>query len=303
MQSTLTTKSLDIETTVITNPKLNKNKQLSAAIINSKTRSALYIETPYLINPFGLSSYDGGKGIQEDAKSWSIALKAQGNQSENPEDVSTLFSFLKALDEKTIDYGLVNSQTIFKKKYDEGQRSILVDLLYNRCVKPSVSADGTVYPDKISLKVSKQSNMLPDILVFKDSNTPLLIDSWEALQEVIPKGSPIKAIIQPKIYFVNGKFGINFRVLQIKLPNIEKVGRPLTYAFSDAPTEESSVKLIPDVIPPVEEAVTTATPTPPTPPTAEVSSPVVASSTTEDAQAEDSEEEEESDEEEVNGDD
>jgi hypothetical protein len=29
--------------------------------------------------------------------------------------------------------------------------------------------------------------------------------------------------------------GINFRVLQIKLQSVAKVGRPITYAFSDAP--------------------------------------------------------------------
>jgi hypothetical protein len=240
MQSVLTAKSLDIETTLITNPKLNKNKQLSAGIINSKTRSAVYIETPYLINPFGISSYDGGKTITEEQRTYSLSLKAAGGQSENTEEIQALFNYLKALDEKAIDYGLLHSQQIFKKKYEESQRNILVDLLYNRCVKPSVSTDGTVYPDKITLKVMKNEQMKPDVLVFKDSPTPLEINSWDDLQNVVPKGTAIKVIMQPRLYFVNGKMGINFRVLQIKLPNFEKVGRPITYAFSETPSEVSS---------------------------------------------------------------
>ena len=256
MQSVLTAKSLDIETTLITNPKLNKNKQLSAGIINSKTRSAVYIETPYLINPFGISSYDGGKTITEDQRTYSLSLKAAGGQNENTEDIQALFNYLKALDEKAIDYGLLHSQQIFKKKYEESQRSILVDLLYNRCVKASVGTDGTVYPDKITLKVMKNEQMLPDVLVFKDSPTPLEINNWDTLQNTIPKGTAIKVIMQPRLYFVNGKMGINFRVLQVKLPNFEKVGRPITYAFSETPTEAETVSKEPSPVPVVDNTKT-----------------------------------------------
>lgn len=240
MQSVLTAKCLDIKTTVITNPKLNKNKQLTAGIINELTRSALYIETPYLVNPFGITSYDGGKVISEEQRTWSVTLKALGSQTENPDDVIKLFNFLKELDEKAIDYGLLHSLQFFKKKYEQSQRSILVDLLYNRCIKPSIGSDGTVYPDKITLKIMKNDMMLPDVLVFKDSPNPLEINSWEALQNLVGKGMPIKVIMQPRLYFVNNKMGINARVLQIKLPNYEKIGRPIKYAFSEEITETNT---------------------------------------------------------------
>jgi hypothetical protein len=240
MQSVLTTQTLNINETILTVPKLNKVKQLSAGIINTETRSAVYIETPYLINPFGISYYDGGKEIKEEDRQWSISLKAVGGQGQNPDDVNKLFDFLKKLDEKTIDYGIEYSQTIFKKKYTQEQRNILVDLLYNRGVKQSIGTDGTVYPDKITLKVMKNEQKLPELLVFKNSQNPLEIDSWEHLQGLVTKGLPIKAIIQPKWYFVNGKMGINYRVLQIKLPNQERIGRPLGYAFSEPPSDTTS---------------------------------------------------------------
>jgi hypothetical protein len=234
MQSIITTKNLDINEIIITNAKVNKTtKQLTAAILNNKTKSGLYIETPYLINPFGVTSYDGGKQISEDLKTYSLSLKAHGGgQNDNIEDINVMFNFLKELDEKAIDYGVQNSLQIFKKKCS---REIIQDALYNRCVKPSVGSDGTVYPDKITIKILKNNqSSLPNVLIFKDSSIPLEIDSWESLQNLIPKGVAIKAIIQPNIYFVNGKMGINFKAIQLKLPNFEKVGRPVTYAFSES---------------------------------------------------------------------
>ena len=233
MQQISNSKNLNIDTTIITQPKLNKNKQLSAAILNENTKGAIYIQTPPMIPPFGVTSYDGGKGIDSDAKTWSMSLKAQGPGTEFNDDINKLFEYLKSLDEKAIDYGLLNSQILFKKKYDEGQRTILQDLLYNKGVKPSVGADGTVYPDKITCKIMKKEDMSPDLLVFKDSQVPLEINGWDDLVNNIPKGAPLQAIIQPKIYFVNGKFGINFRLVQVKISNIQRPGRPISYAFSD----------------------------------------------------------------------
>ena len=242
-QSVLNVKNLNIETTIITNPKLNKNKQLSAGIINEATKSAIYIETPYLINPFSISAYDGGKIIPEEQKSYSLVLKAHGGPSENADDIQAFFNYLKQLDDKAIDYGILHSQTFFKKKYTLEQKDIVVDLLYNKCVRPSIGPDGKVYPEKITLKVSKTVDLLPDILIFKDSIEPLEIKSWEQLQNIIPKGLAVKAIIQPRLYFVNSKFGINFRVLQVKLPNYEKISKPIAYAFSDIPVQKEEATL------------------------------------------------------------
>lgn len=244
MQSAvLTTQSIQEQNykVIFTNPKLNKNKQLTAAILNELTKSALYIETDYLIAPFGLSSYDKVKGVQDTANSsWSIALKAHGGSIGNRETIAKLFEFLKTeIDAKAVDYGIKFSKDIFKKEYTEAQRSIVSDALYNSAVKASTAMDenGVPYPDKIMLKVMRTEKGGPDLLVFKNGPEPISVSTWEELQELIPKGTPIKSIIQPRLYFVSGKYGVNFRVLQIKLPNIEKVGKPLSYAFSEPPQE------------------------------------------------------------------
>jgi hypothetical protein len=247
----LSAKELDIEQTVFSIPKINKNtKQLGAIIKNAKTNSSLLIETPYCIAPFGASAYDGGaKGLADEAKSWSITIKAQGYQqqdSENQELITKFFEFTKAMDEKAIDYGITNSQAIFSKKYDENQRSIVADALYTRLIKPSGTdpTTGNPWPDKITLKVMKK-DQLPDVMIFKDSPEPVNLDSWETLKNTITKGSSMKAIIEFRLYFLNKKFGINIRVLQIKLMSIDRPGRPVGYAFSETlPTIKNEENIV-----------------------------------------------------------
>jgi len=247
----LSAKELDIEQTVFSIPKINKNtKQLGAIIKNAKTNSSLLIETPYCIAPFGASAYDGGaKGLADEAKSWSITIKAHGYQqqdSENQELITKFFEFAKAMDEKAIDYGITNSQAIFSKKYDENQRSIVADALYTRLIKPSGTdpTTGNPWPDKITLKVMKK-DQLPDVMIFKDSPEPVNLDSWETLKNTITKGSSMKAIIEFRLYFLNKKFGINIRVLQIKLMSIDRPGRPVGYAFSETlPTIKNEENIV-----------------------------------------------------------
>jgi hypothetical protein len=248
----ISAKDLDIEQIVFTIPKINKNtKQLGASVKNLKTNSTFYIETPYCITPFGATSYDGGaKGLADDAKSWSITIKAQDYQkqdSENQDSIKKFFDFAKAIDEKAIDYGITNSQTIFSKIYDESQRNIVADALYTRCIKPSGTdvSTGNPWPDKITLKVLKK-DQLPDLLIFKDSPEPLNIDSWDTLKTNIPKGSSMKAIIEFKLYFMNKKFGINIRVLQIKLVSIDRPGKPISYAFSDTLNIKNNEESVPE---------------------------------------------------------
>ena len=150
------------------------------------------------------------------------------------------------MDEKAIDYGITNSQAIFSKKYDESQRSIVADALYTRLIKPSGTdqTTGNPWPDKITLKVMKK-DQLPDVMIFKDSPEPVNLDSWETLKNTITKGSSMKAIIEFRLYFLNKKFGINIRVLQIKLMSIDRPGRPVGYAFSESlPTIKNEENIV-----------------------------------------------------------
>ena len=163
-------------------------------------------------------------------------------EPEDQEDINNLFNYLKQLDEKAIDFAILNSQTIFKKKYEASQRGILVDLLYNRCVKPSVGKDGTVYPDKMDIKINKKEDGSPDILVYKDSPEPVNLSSWSEFQELITKGMPVKVIAQFKIFIIPGSYGMTLRAVQIKIPSVSRVAKPTIYAFADpiVPSDKAS---------------------------------------------------------------
>ena len=232
MQAVVHYNSFNPDNIIFTAPKANKNKGLSAAIINNLTKSSLYMETPYCLAPFGLSFYDPTNGADESKKNWSLSIKASPGSLESSENVNHFFDSVRAIDEKMIDWGLEHSQLIFKKAYKPNQRSI-VEALYKRCVKPSVGKDGTVYPDKMDIKINKKEDGSPDILVYKDSPEPVNLSSWSEFQELITKGMPVKVIAQFKIFIIPGSYGMTLRAVQIKIPSVSRVAKPTIYAFAD----------------------------------------------------------------------
>jgi hypothetical protein len=239
-----TPENLNIEDVLLLPPKMNsKTKILMLGLKNSRTRSPWYIETPYLINAFGLSYYDPQGTMTDEQKNYVITLKEATRDQEEIPKVNSLFTFLRDLDNMVLDYGIQHSKTIFKKEYKMDNKETLKDLIFNKGVKvPTKKApDGNPdYPDSITLKVMKnQDTKLPELLLFKDSLEPLHYTGWDELVELIPKGTPVKAIFQPKLYYVNGKLGITYKVLQVKLPIYERIGKPLGYAFAEKP--ENSV--------------------------------------------------------------
>ena len=246
---------LNIDNIVITPPKLmeNKNKndktkKLSSMLrykINDKESVPMVVEFPYLGAPFGVSEYE---------KTYSLTVNAKGD---NQEDITKFFSFLKELDDKFLDITIQNSQAIYKEKYDDSHKEMLIRAkLFNRCVKPSIGKDGTVHPDQLSLKFmkNKDNELKPDIGIYTDSKVPLKINSYDELKDIIPKGS-IRVIALFSVYYISGKAGLSVKALLVKLPVIKKYGLPTSYAFSDvienssetAPTEEKSVFAITEV--------------------------------------------------------
>lgn len=236
MSAVINSKNIEnIENIVLTVPKINPTtKSLSAAIINNDTKSGLYIETPYAITPFGVGAYDPNGNLEESKKNYTISLKEVAGPGEDQASVTHFFNILRDLDEKIIDWGVEHSQLIFKKTYTPAQKGI-VEALYKRCVKKSTPGkDGTVYPDRIDLKIMKKEDGSPDVNVFKDSPTPVELPSFASFDGLVNKGSSIKTIVQARIYFMPGSFGMNLKVIQIKIPTgVQKVGKPITYAFSE----------------------------------------------------------------------
>ena len=115
--------------------------------------------------------------------------------------------------------------------------------MYNPCVRQKKDPDGNLYPPNISPKINKvwEENATgdghPDIEVFLGSEVPIKLKGWEHLMSLIPKRTPVTAIIQPRIWFVSGRFGISLKVMQLKVMQIPRSGPPVGYSFSKPPSK------------------------------------------------------------------
>ena len=227
-----------------TKPKLNKkNKKLQALLLYAyeQAKGPLYFETPEaLFCPFGLSQYEA---VEDSGKyDYSLPMTIRSSIPSEQPVVDNFFQQLQDLDEFMIDFGVEYSQQIFGQEYTPEQRMI-VEALYSRCVrKPKKNKEGELYPLKISPKVVKvwedkptSVNGVPNVEVYTTSQNDMKPESWENLMEMLPKGCSVTAILQPRIWFVSGKFGLSLRVLKLKIMPFEKRGPPKGYSFSKPP--------------------------------------------------------------------
>ena len=222
--------SININTTSITVPKLDKKtKRLSAAILDTVNKSTFFIETPSLYVPFGVSGF----GDSEELKSWSLALKLQG-QAQSEDEITNFEKYLNEVDNMAIDHCVKHSQIIFKKVLTREQ----VELKFKRSTKQS-SKDGVAYPSLISMKIAKDEVGSPRLNVFNDKKELLVIKTMDELQNTIPKGLLVKVMFKLNIYFVNGNAGINMKLYHVMLPTVNKYSTPNgVFVFSDS-TEAS----------------------------------------------------------------
>lgn len=225
-----------------TKPRTNKKtKRLQTLLLYAYEtgQAPLYFETPEsLVVPFGLSSYEQGDNTGK--YDYSLPMICSSSDTKEQNTVTHWFEQLKLMDEFMIDFGVQYSREIFGQEYTKDQRMI-VEALYSRMIKkPKVNKEtGEPYPERIQPKVMKQweetptsLNGVPGVEVYTTSESPLTLDSWEDLKEVIPRGGSVTAIIQPRVWFVSGKFGTTLRVLKLKVTLREKREIPRGYTFS-----------------------------------------------------------------------
>ena len=225
-----------------TKPRTNKKtKRLQTLLLYAyeNGQAPLYFETPEsLVVPFGLSSYEQGDNTGK--YDYSLPMICSSSDTKEQNTVTHWFEQLKLMDEFMIDFGVQYSREIFGQEYTKEQRMI-VEALYSRMIKkPKVNKEtGEPYPERIQPKVRKQweetptsLNGVPGVEVYTTSESPLTLDSWEELQEVIPRGGSVTAIIQPRVWFVSGKFGTTLQVLKLKVTPREKREIPRGYTFS-----------------------------------------------------------------------
>ena len=244
MSQIIEASKLNVNNVTATKPKLNKGKRLNSILLYSRddesNKIPLYLETPEgLVSQFGLSKYEKGNTGTFD---YSLPLSARSVISTEAANVENFFSQLKALDEFMIQFGIKYSKEIFKKEYTDEQRGI-VEAMYKPCVRQKNDPEGNPYPANISPKIPKvwEENATgdgkPKVEVFLGSEAPMQITGWSDLVELIPKRTPVTVIMQPRIWFISGRYGVTLRVTHIKVLAVSKSGPPRGYAFSKSPAK------------------------------------------------------------------
>ena len=240
--------TIDAKELILTKAKKNDKGKVQASLLHNELKKGFYIQTPSVIAPFPPSTYNPNNNIPEPEQNWALSVKASPGNGESQENVDKFFDIFRKLEERVIDWALENSLLVFGKAYKPEQRSIVEALLEKKkLIKSSVDKEGNSYPDRIDFKFSRDENNKPDVLIFRDTSVPLQVNSFAEIVELIPKGSAIKAIIHPTLYVMPGGCGIRLRIVQIKLSNnSQKLGKPITYAFSDPVDDTKKVELTDD---------------------------------------------------------
>jgi hypothetical protein len=258
--SVIRTNDLNIDIIEFTEIKPNKVKKPSAYIVKKDDKKTFLVETPELVAQFGLSAYDPNKdsATSDPTKiNYSIPVRFDFKPDDVPSESDSaaiqsqrqFLDFIKGLDEMAINYIIDHSQEILKKKFASREAAHAVaSTMYASLVKSSAGKDGTIYSDRINIKLGgNEDNSGPnsDYLFFKETAKPLEISSWTELSELVPKGSRVKMILQPRIILMPGKFFLKLHLMQMKIPNVQRAARITGYAFSDAPMEVDEVVAAP----------------------------------------------------------
>ncbi len=251
---------LDIHQVSITKPKKNKDGKLVSYLNYGET--GFMIETP-TTHTFGVGQFkDDKKGIEG---KFAINSTQRPSNGESEEVVNNYFKFLKALDDKMIDWLIENSQTVMKENYTQEDRKLVASAYKKyRIVKENKDKKtGELYPDsyKVGFQTTgdekKGETVIPVISLLK-GKSQVEVSTFEELCEHVPKNSAVRMVIQPRIYILTDVAGIKFTARFMKVPETKKMEMPTTFKFSDdsdATTQVSEVADAEEVVQDSDEEV------------------------------------------------
>jgi len=200
--------------------KLRKNKNGGKAVyLNAASGGKLFIELPFMRAPFGLSSF-----VDEATKKTSYSLDLSFDK--NDEQLIKLQDIFKKFDEKVIKMVAENSQEWLGKVYN-------VNVIEQALYKPIVRAGKGDYASTIKLKVllNDKGGFVPEAYNMARQSVPL---------DSIEKGQKIKCIIDlNQIWFIDNKFGISARILQVLLEPSKKLPA-FAFQLDAAPAKSDS---------------------------------------------------------------
>ncbi len=247
---------LDINQVSITKPKKNKDGKLVSYLNYGET--GFMIETP-TTHTFGVGQFkDDKKGIEG---KFAINSTQRASNGESEEVVNNYFKFLKALDDKMVDWLIENSQTVMKENYTQEDRKLVASAYKKyRIVKENKDKKtGEMYPDsyKVGFQTQgdeKKGETLTPVISLLKGKSQVEISTFEELCAHVPKNSAVRMVIQPRIYILTDVAGIKFTARFMKVPEVKKMEMPTTFKFSDDSDETTQVAEIADAEEVVEDS-------------------------------------------------
>lgn len=231
----------------------NKTRTVTYMYHGNETR---YYETPWVMAPFGVTSYQpmDGNNNPNGPKQWSVNLSSKVSDNETDEQkqlVEGFFDQWRGVDQKMVKHAMENYQEIGLKPNKKGQMTEEVaEAYYVECVKVSQNKEtGDDYPARIQPKINRRYgedgpiDNEPNVRIYTYKTDGKIVEekinTFDDLEKYVPKGSQVRAIIQPKIWYVAGKFGLSFNLIQLLVK--ERVSNYLdSYAFSVEGTVEDN---------------------------------------------------------------
>ena len=131
---------------------------------------------------------------------------------------------------------------IFGTTYKPEEKRI-VEALCPQIIKTKEDPDGNAYPDRMQIKLhrSTDDSNKPAAGVYTDTRKPVEINNFDDLIDAIPKGTMVRVIFTPRVWFVSGKFGVSLSVKQVQIkPSASSRLTECAFSGSAPPSSEVS---------------------------------------------------------------
>ena len=200
----------------------------------------LYLQVPKL-KIFGLNKqFD-----DSDQKKWESTLQWNQEDIDNDDKIKKAYEGLRDFEKHVKKWAKENSQDLFKKKKMSDE---VIDTIFNDYFKPSKNKetqeeDGRAFYQRYKYTIKKDDTVF-EVGVF-DKNKKEVVLTLDNISDVIRMYSSVKCIITPNIYISSGKFGVTWKVWQMKIWEPEGVNVQLnrrSYAMVDSSSEDEDDK-------------------------------------------------------------
>ena len=194
-------------------------------------KRSLVIQTPEMAMPYNVGEFQptDSSGNPDGPKKYTMNLSFRG--MEDSPKVKQFYDRVQEIDEKLVSDAVKNSLPWFKANH----KREVVHALYNPTIKISKDRetgepDGK-YPPTIKIKLPTRDNKFTcEVYNSQREEVDLLT--------TLGKGAKVKALIQcTGIWFAGGKFGLSWKVVQMKVVPSKKI---TGYSFIDESDDEDA---------------------------------------------------------------